>query len=422
MTQPGSRPRLAITFRHDSPSAMLLHEAAGDAYEIIWVIDSSTAELGALARLIGRLGRVVDVAGLQPAAAARQLAEQQPDAITTFSDDLISQSAELAEALGLAYYTTATAERLVDKAAQRAAFEAAGLPVPARTLISAGASQEQIAAALRVVGYPAVLKPRRGQASRNTFKLAAAEDLPAALRELGGASTPFDMVLEEYLADARQVDPDFADYLSVESVVYGGEVVHLATTGRFPPAPPFRESGFFIPSAVDEPLLTQVLTLAGDAIRALGPERGTFHTEIKLTPAGPRVIEVNGRLGGGVSEMLSSISPVSLFRIAMDLAAGRFEVPDVPVHLTGTGYLFYVHAPAEHGRVAAVHGLEDLRRLPVVNSVVLNRPAGSTVDWRDGNHGYVYAFSGVVDDQDALRRLARSLPTLVQIDIDSGPA
>ena len=60
------------------------------------------------------------------------------------------------------------------------------------------------------------------------------------------------MVLEGYLADdpARSGDP-YAAYVSVESVVAAGVISHLALTGRFPLAENFRETGFFIPAALD---------------------------------------------------------------------------------------------------------------------------------------------------------------------------
>ena len=46
-----------------------------------------------------------------------------------------------------------------------------------------------------------------------------------------------------------------------------------------------------------------MLDIASMAIKALGVRVGFLHTEIKLTPDGPRIIEVNGRLGGSVAEM-----------------------------------------------------------------------------------------------------------------------
>ena len=44
--------------------------------------------------------------------------------------------------------------------------------------------------------------------------------------------------------------------------------------------------------------------MASEATKAVGVTIGCLHIEIKLTDQGPVVIEVNGRPGGGMSEML----------------------------------------------------------------------------------------------------------------------
>ena len=66
-----------------------------------------------------------------------------------------------------------------------------------------------------------------------------------------------------------------------------------------------------------------MLEVATAALHALGVRTGGFHTEIKLTPDGPRVIEVNGRIGGGVPEMLFEASGVSIFNLSMRVALGE---------------------------------------------------------------------------------------------------
>lgn len=397
---------------------MALTQSAAGRHDLVWVIDSATAELGPLLRLLQRLGPVVDVAGLDGPAAAAALGRERPTGITTFSDELIVPTARLAARLGLPYPEPAVAERLVDKAAQRSALAAAGISVPERWLVPAAASGGAVAAIARRVRYPAVLKPCVGQGSRNVLAVPDEDGLRSALTVLGGELRDYPVLVEEYLPDAAVVDPDFASYLSVESVVFERRVVHLATNGRFPTVAPFRETGFFIPAELPAEVENDVLALVEASVAALGVERGVLHTEVKLTPAGPRLIEVNGRPGGGVAEMLGSVGEVDLFRIALDVAAGTFEPPALPLPLDRVAYLFYVHAPDAPATVTSVEGLEELGQAPGVEAVFLNRPPGTVVDWRDGNHGYVYSVRGVVEDHDALRAFARTLPQRVRVEVD----
>jgi len=54
--------------------------------------------------------------------------------------------------------------------------------------------------------------------------------------------------------------------------------------------------------------------LATAATKALRVRTGFLHTEIKVTPSGPRVIEVNGRLGGGLPNLLQQAAGFDLLR------------------------------------------------------------------------------------------------------------
>jgi hypothetical protein len=64
-------------------------------------------------------------------------------------------------------------------------------------------------------------------------------------------------------------------------------------------------------------------------------------TEIKLTSEGLRVIEVNGRIGGGVPDMLRLASGVEIVKLAMRAALGLpSEVEGLPA-VSGVAYRFF---------------------------------------------------------------------------------
>ena len=118
------------------------------------------------------------------------------------------------------------------------------------------------------------------------------------------------MVIESYMVGASPPPSgQFSDYVSVESVVADGVISHLAVTGRLPQAEPFRETGLIIPTDFEPSVVEELLRVATAAIRAIGVRIGCLHTEIKLTDKGPRVIEVNGRIGGFVPRCSSSPRP-----------------------------------------------------------------------------------------------------------------
>src|SRR5271156_6376620 len=113
----------------------------------------------------------------------------------------------------------------------------------------------------------------------------------------------------------------------VELLLQGGRVSHLAITGKFEHAPPFRGRGCFLPSDVDASTEKALFEAAETAVLAVGLTDGFANVDMKLTPYGPRIMEVNGRLGGRVHDMIElaggpSILP-QVFRLALgdDVAA-----------------------------------------------------------------------------------------------------
>jgi biotin carboxylase len=408
-----ARPTLALVYHPASFSVFQLMEAASELCSVAWVVDGAVDDSADSTRVLGRFGTVVDVTGMDSAQAADALAQLRPDGIVSFKDKRLRFTAELAERLGLPFHSPRVARRLTDKFAQREALRDGGVVVPAFQTVpheSDGPSWEEFAAAAR---FPAVLKPRLdNEASRDTVRVASLDEL----RRQRASTNGTELVLEEYLGDrSGAVRGCFADYVSVESVVSHGRVSHIAVTGRFPPAEPFRESGFFIEAELSQADRNAALHTATAALEAIGIETGCCHTEVKFTPAGPRVIEVNGRIGGGVPEMLGDITDIELLRVAMRVALGEqvhYERPLIPERI---GFLFYVHAPRSMRRVTAVEGLEQLCEDPRVTEGILSRGPGQEVDWREGNHGYVFSLRGTVADYDELEEIDRRVHADVRI-------
>lgn len=411
-------PTLAFVYNAHSFATLALADAADGLCRLLWVIDSSEPEVASMARLLRRLGTCVDIADLSLDEAALLVGEQRPDGILALADDSLRITADLAERLGLAFATPAAVSRLTDKYVQRVALAAVGLAVPRSWILGDANSATTLAEVERENPFPAVIKPRQGQGSRDTLPVGSVEELRNLFGTLGWSADGREFVLEEYIADAygAPAGEGFGGYVSVESIISHDVVSHLAVTGRMPPAHPFRETGFFIPSALGEKLRRAVLEVAERAVSGMGVSSGCFHTEIKLTPSGPVIIEVNGRIGGGVPEMLAAATGIKFLELSMRLALGeKLVIEQLPLCVR-VAYLFYVQAPLEFHTVSAIHGLDDLQAVPGVDEIVLNRGPGRRVDWREGNFGHVFSVLGTCADHDELRRIKGLVASLVRIE------
>jgi hypothetical protein len=224
-------------------------EAASGLCELLWLVDESVPEDASTSRLLRKVGKVVNIAGLSPEETVSVLRAHSPDGMAGYRDTDIVPLSFVGAELGLDYHTPEVARRLVDKLRQREALRNAGLPTPLCWEVPADREPAAIEALAAEVEYPAVLKPRRGSGSEYTTPVADAGDLVrqvALLPQQAGGGTG--MFVEQYLPGlAKRPNERFADYISVESLVAHGEISHLAMNGRFPLAEPFRETGTFFP-------------------------------------------------------------------------------------------------------------------------------------------------------------------------------
>ena len=415
-----SLPKLAYVYDPLSFAPMSIAQAAEGVCSLVTVVDFSQPAATSTARLLRKLGPVIDSSDGDVARVAAALREHEPDGVLSMHDSDLVWTAELAELLHLPFHSRATALKLTDKSAQRDALALAGLAVPMYRIIEADADPASIAELASAFTYPAVLKPRFGQASRDTLPISSGQELQATLGQQHGRPgwQSEDYVLEGFVPDASTDlgGAGFAGFVSVESVVENGQVEHAAISARTPFRWPFRETGYCTPSALSSELQTEVLRVAGEAARALGVTTGCLHTEIKLTDAGPVVIEVNGRPGGGMSEMLERASGFSILRTALRLAVGDPVALKGPVACSRIGYLLYVFPETDVEWIDSVEGLPELRKVDGVDEIVLVRGPGQRIDWREGSEAHVFHLTGTTRDHDELRRLIEATVTLVRIE------
>lgn len=401
-------PLVAVGYGPRCVPVMQLAEAAAGVCDLLWMIDGAQPGMPEMAELLQRFGPVVDLSGLGVAQMATLLSAYEPDALVTYLDTGMVAYAELAEALGLPFHSPGTAAALTDKSRQRQVLAAAGLDMPPCHVVRPDQREGDLAHAESEVGWPAILKPRSAQGSRYTFLARDPPELDRLLTALG-PDRP-DMVLEGYLADVpARAAASYAAYVSVESVVASGVISHLALTGRFPLAENFRETGFFIPAALEEGEQASVLALATAAIEALDIRIGCLHTEIKFTPAGPRLIEVNGRVGGGVPEMLERAAGIPLLEYTLRIGLGEEIRVSGPVATERIGYRFFLQPPAVSATVAAIDGIDKVSDFPGVDTISVHQGPGADLDWRDGTRNHIMAVVGSAADYAELAAVNRLL-------------
>jgi biotin carboxylase len=396
-----SLPRVAIVHGFTSPAGLEIQRSIGDVCTPIWVIDSTdpASDSPSPPRLLQRFGPVVDIAGLSAAAAAEAVRTHHPDGILAFADRQLLPASRLAQGLALPFDTPEVVEGLIDKPLQRAMLQKGGVAVPPWWLLAADATPEEIDRIAAEATFPVVLKPQRGTTSSYVYLAESPRSFFSILADPDNRTRAVDFIVEEFIpGTSREVDSDIADFVSVESIVSRGVIRHLAVCGKFTLEAPFRGTGGFVPANLPEDEIADVLDVATNSLRALGMTTGCTHTEIKLSPEGARIVEVNGRIGGNIPTFIEGSTGVCLPHLAVDIALGR---PIVQQELLPCDRItFRVHGQppmwAEH--FADIEGLDTAAAIPGVEEAVLRQSLDTPVNWRIGAGYLIYLVTAHAND------------------------
>ncbi|MBW1595575.1 ATP-grasp domain-containing protein [Streptomyces sp. JJ38] len=306
------------------------------------------------------------------------------DGVLTSCDYYLATVARIAARLGLPASSPEAVDTACRKDATRRVLADAGVPGP---LFAVHEEWADLARAAREIGYPLVVKPVDLCAGMYVRRVDDEAQLASAVRALadfpvnarGQRRAP--VVLLEELLDGPEV--------SVETVSHAGAVEVIGVTDKSVcGAPAFIETGHMFPAALPAVDAEAVEQTALDALKALGLTDGVVaHTEIKLTPAGPRVVEVNPRPAGNrITELIRHVTGIDLATAFVDVSLGRapdLRRTDTGLRSAAIGFL----VPQDTGTLQALDG-GHLRELPEVLEIQLAEP-GRRVKAAGSNNEYL---------------------------------
>ncbi|MBB3112260.1 biotin carboxylase [Paenibacillus phyllosphaerae] len=381
-------PKIAVIHGEGSASPLTIKAATLGLCQpvFLYAADCPQKDKAQLELLKNHAG-VHNLASLSDHEAVALLRQEQVAGIVTFSEYELPTVTRYAAELGLTAHSGETLLYLTDKYAQRERLGDCGVHTVRHAIVDRSHPERTATS----VGFPSVLKPRVGAGSRWTVKVNTLDELRQAL-----SASPADgeYVLEEYLAgDPAMQGQFYGDYVSVESVHRHGVSQQVCITAKLPLTAHFAETGMFVPHPFSPELAERISALESQAIQAMGIADGVTHTEIKLTADGPKIIEVNGRLGGYVPEIVKRAMGVDLVRVALQAALGQ-EVKFAARRNDSVVYQVFVPAPvSEPAWLAGMNGTEEAVGLDGVLHIEMTKDKGQLIDYRLGtqsNLGIVY--------------------------------
>jgi cysteine synthase A len=295
------------------------------------------------------------------------MADDAIDGVATFSTFYVSTVAVVAADLGLPFLNERTARICHDKIAARRALEKAHLPNPAFWEIADDASAARAAAE---VPYPCVMKPAADSGSTGVLRIENKQEFlqhyhrltSQTVNERGQSGAA--RVLVEDLLEGPEV--------SVESFTFARGVTHVAgiTKKYLSPPPYFVEVGHDFPADLSDLQRLAIENAVTGALEAVGYDFGPAHTEVRLTPAGPVIVEINPRLAGGmIPELVRLATGVDLISAYLSAVVGEIPILLPARHECASIRFITAHVS---GTLIEPVSFEDLLHEPLVQEISLD--------------------------------------------------
>jgi biotin carboxylase len=277
--------------------------------------------------------RIPSLGGDGLLAALRELRERHGrlDAVITTSEAAILPVAQAAEAIGVLTPGANALENAVFKDRCRTALSHAGLRSPDFEVMS---EDQLLSGRLPRLCAPLVIKPTRGFGKQFSAVCRTESDFQrfvATLQDARRQSDPMinHIVNREYIVEAYVR----GSLHSVEVVVVDGDVRIYATTTRYRSRHnELLEMGYCMPSGLSAERQAALEAYVREVFRAVDLRFGLYHVEVILDEEGPCLVEINGRMMGGVGpQAYESVSGQDAFRWLVRLHLGEDVEPDQAV-------------------------------------------------------------------------------------------
>jgi len=334
--------------------------------------------------------------------------------ITTTSEFYVETVAHLTTYYGLAGNTAKAIQSCRNKAQTRRLLEAAQIRQPNFAVVC---SISELNSAFTRIGFPCVVKPADDTGSSEVRICQTREEVEAQVTRIlaistnvRGQDTAQTVLIEEFL-DV----PEF----SVEMFSWQGETTCVGITQKYLTGLPyFIEYRHIFPANLSQHIAEEIQATVKRTLDVVGITHGATHTEVKLTPQGAAIIEINARLAGGmIPELIRYATGINLLEQQLKSAVGLS--PDLQFRHTSHAGIQFIVAHTE-GTLKDVRGIEAIQQeIEGIERVTITTPLGNRVALPRSAYdrlGYIVTRADTYEE--AVLRLNKALAKL-KISIES---
>ncbi|ODP30115.1 Argininosuccinate lyase [Paenibacillus nuruki] len=259
-------------------------------------------------------------------------------------------------------------------------------------------SEAELNEAIQRIGFPCVIKPTEDSGS-NEVKLCtniktAQEQVRIILDHSfnkRGQAVPKEVLIEKYIE---------APEYSVETISWQGRTTVIGVTQKsLEGLPFFVEAGHLFPAKLTDYQYQKITATVLHALQVVHFKNGAAHTEVKWTKEGCLIIEINGRLAGGmIPELIRLTTGIDMLEQHIYCAIDGPCLPNL--HYKGTAGIRFLMSNVE-GEFKELTGIDQLKYIHHIKESKVYIQLGETVVPPQNAYqrlGYIVAYSPTFDE------------------------
>jgi biotin carboxylase len=329
--------------------------------------------------------------------------------ISEQTDVAVPTAAYVAENMGLPGIGYEVSLGVTDKWLMREKCRHAGIDGPKYLRVQ---TAEEAVAAGQEIGFPVVLKPADGQASRGVTRIREAQEVPRRFANTKRHSRDGSVLVEEMMTGPES---------SVEAFVVDGHVEVFGICDKTKCAPPHAfDTRLLYPANFPTGVVSQIKSLNERVVRAVGITMGITHAEYIVTEGGVRLIEIAARgCGAGVAtKLIPAMTGVDLIRARILQALGENPVSALTRSSRQLdGLLEFLLLPP--GRIRTITGVDEAKNFAgVIDANYLVRPGDEIGEISNGGlrPGYLLAVGA---SRTEVLRTAEKVKTVLRVEMEN---
>lgn len=299
------------------------------------------------------------------------------DGAITFWEDDIPLLARVCDHFGFTGNNYQTAINTRNKYEMRKRLKETGLGSPDYHLIH---NREDLEDAIDWIGFPAVMKPVWGSDSQFVVLVKDQDEVYETYDYLlKNCNEQFDPIYkyndgmflyEEYLEGTE---------ISLECFSQYGIPHVIGINEKQPIKPPyFIEYGDIAPARLSEDTERECIKLAESSLIALGVQNSLSHIELKITPSGPKIIEVASRMGGDdIYLNVKTVWGQDMVKMGLQIATG--QKVDYKIREPRDCVICRYFIPSFSGIITNISGVKESRELKNVIDLNITKDVGDAV-------------------------------------------